>query len=265
MGIAVGRRRAGCVDHVQHVHVVIEVDQRLALRRGSRRPARRSPSDQCHVESSDSYCSQLPEAARQISNPVGIPVVAQQVGRPSDAVKLERRAPVTPESRGWRRSTRARRRDGAARRGRRPDRGRRSSRRPPRGGGSPWSRRRLYLDDGAEQRGHALEVVDAGLGQRPDPAAVVPGRPVRAGIPVEAAGRVHLSDASPAKAVHSARNVGESCTNGRHHQMAPSPRVPPRQTRAPGTGSIASGFSTTTCLPARERPRTRARRATRAG
>ena len=74
--------------------------------------------------------------------------------------------------------------------------------------------RDLDLLDRPEQRGEALEVVDAELGQRPDAPVVEPGGPGRARRAVERAGRVRPADGAVGDAVHSARNVGLSWTNG---------------------------------------------------
>ena len=108
---------------------------------------------------------------------------------------------------------------------------------------------REHLRHRAEQGRQALEVVDPGLGERPDAGRVVPGRPGRAGVAVETARGVDA---------HRSRR-GEPASRGRG-TSARAGRTAPRgrggRARAASAAScsassrlMASGFSTTTCLP----------------
>ena len=65
-----------------------------------------------------------------------------------------------------------------------------------------------------QQGREALEVVDPVLGKRPHAGRVVPGRPGRARVSVEATRRVDGADAPRRTCVHRARNVGASWTKG---------------------------------------------------
>ena len=60
--------------------------------------------------------------------------------------------------------------------------------------GESWFDRRMLgrqdFDRRPEQRGEALQVVDADLRQRPDHALMIPGGPGRSGVAVQPASRV---------------------------------------------------------------------------
>src|SRR5438552_9677800 len=77
----------------------------------------------------------------------------------------------------------------------------------------------LDFNHWSENRRQALEVVNSNFGQRTYPPVVVPARPGGTGVPIQAAGRVHLADCTlmdPApKRAKGRCELHERCT----HQM----------------------------------------------
>ncbi len=105
-----------------------------------------------------------------------------------------------------------------------------------------------------EQRGQALQVVDAHVAERGQRVLVVPARPGGAGVAVVRACRVHPADLAVRHRPSTA--AGTWGSGGRTAPRAGSARPPPpsRRARPRPPGRSASGFSQTTCRPGREQP-----------
>ena len=194
--------RARRVDDVEQMEVVLEVRERRApLAHACNRLAQAvGPEprglDRVMVLPVAGLVAPDLESAR-------VPVVAEKVRGAVRAVELEGGSAIALD--GLARHDAGERSLGVAEDDVRDVRIRASDLRPSRVSGGHGERvSREHLDDRTEDRSQALEVVDAGLGERARPARVVPRRPVRSCVAVEPPGRVDAPE----------RTVAHDCPEG---------------------------------------------------